>query len=248
MKLIVLKIEKIKEGENIILFPVLIQNENRNYLIDCGYEETFQELKSELEVLGIGIKDLTGVIITHDDYDHIGGLKLLKKENSSLKIYCGEYEKDSVSGMTKSERLIQVEASLDTLQKEYKEWTLNFIQKLKSIQRFEVDYSFTDNECFEIDIMVVYTPGHTKGHISLFYSKERILVAGDALVIEKGEFNIANPNFTMNMEAAVKSVEKIKTLNPQKIICYHGGIMDKYINKQLEDVIDKYKNHTQHFV
>ena len=37
MKLRVLEIEKIIDGENKIIFPVLIQNENRNYLVDCGY-------------------------------------------------------------------------------------------------------------------------------------------------------------------------------------------------------------------
>lgn len=63
MKISVLKIEKIIEGEKVILFPVLLQQENRNYIVDCGYEETYEELKSELELLDIGIKDLTGVII-----------------------------------------------------------------------------------------------------------------------------------------------------------------------------------------
>ncbi len=30
-------------------------------------------------------------------------------------------------------------------------------------------------------------------------------------------------------------------LNPQRIICYHGGVMDKNIDKELEELIDKYK-------
>ncbi|WP_439182636.1 MBL fold metallo-hydrolase [Carboxylicivirga taeanensis] len=120
MKLIVLKIEKIIDGENIVLFPVLIQSKNRNYLIDCGYKETYPELKSQLNLHGVEIKDLSGVLVTHDDYDHLGSLKLMKQENIDLKVYCGEYEKDSISGLTKSERLIQAEASLDSIPKEYK--------------------------------------------------------------------------------------------------------------------------------
>lgn len=241
MKLVALKIEKIVEGENVVLFPVLIQNEGRNYLVDCGYEETFEEVKSQLETLGVEIKDLTGVVITHDDHDHLGGLKLLKQNNSSIKVYCGEFEKDSVSGITKSERLAQAESSLAAIPEDYKTWALNFIRILKSVQRFGVDRTLADNEYFENDITVIHTPGHTKGHISLFYPKEKTLIAGDSLVIEDGKLNIANPHFTLNIEAAIKSVEKIKMLNPQRIICYHGGVMDKNIDKELEELIDKYK-------
>lgn len=246
MKLIVLKIEKVIEGENVILFPVLIKQESRNYLVDCGYEETFEELKSELELVEIEIKDLTGVIITHDDYDHLGSIKLLKQNNKNLKIYCGEYEKDSVSGVTKSERLIQAELSLNEMPNEYKNWAINFIQKLKNIERVNVDKGLADMEYFDDNIVVVHTPGHTKGHISLFIPKAKILIAGDSLVIENGEFNIANPSFTLDMKSAIESVEKIRSLNPRKVICYHGGILDKEIDKKLNELIDKYKNYTKH--
>lgn len=242
MKLKVLKIEKIIEGENIEIFPVLIQNDDRNYLVDCGYEATFEELKSKLNFHKVRIQDLTGVIITHDDYDHLEGLKSLKNRNANLKVFCGEFEKDSVSGAIKSERLIQAEASLPTIPEEFKTWSLNFIHKLKNVQRFEVNHTLTDNEFFENDIIVIHTPGHTKGHISLFCTSEKTLIAGDALVVEEGKFNIANPNFTLDMEAALNSVEKIKTLNPKKIICYHGGIMEENIEKELEGLIDRYKN------
>lgn len=247
MRLVVLKLEKTIGSENITIFPVLIQNKDHYYLVDCGYEETYEVLKSELEKLGIRPLDLTGVIITHDDYDHLGALKLLKKENTSLKIYCGEYERDSVTGLVKSERLIQAESNLDTIPAENKEWALNFIHKLKSIKRFDVDYTFTDNECFESDFIIIHTPGHTKGHISLFYPKEKTVIAGDSIVMENGEFCIANPTFTLDMSSAIKSVEKIRSLNPHKIICYHGGIVDHDINKKLTELIEKYKNQPNHF-
>ena len=241
MKLIVLKIEKIIEGEHVTLFPALIQNESHNYLVDCGYEETFEELKYELELSGVDIKDLTGVIITHDDLDHLGGLKFLKLYNRNLKVYCGEYEKNSVAGLTKSERLIQAENSLDMLPGEHQGWALEFIKKLQNIERFDVDAIFKDNEIFENELLIVHTPGHTQGHISLYLIKEKILIAGDAVVNEHGELNIANPNYTLDIETAVKSVIKIKKLNPAKIICYHGGILDKGIKKKLTVLIDKYK-------
>ncbi len=242
MKVEILEIEKAIEGEHIVLFPVLLQDAWRNYLIDCGYEETSEELEHELKALGIEPEDLTGVIITHDDHDHLGGLNFLKKKNKNLKVICGEHEKDSVSGKIKSERLVQAETSLKTILDEYMDWALNFIEKLKKVQRFAVDEVLSDNAIFEEELIAVHTPGHTKGHISLYFPKEKTVVAGDALVIENGEFNIANPAFTLDLKQALKSVEKIKNLNPLKIICYHGGMMENNVNEKLATLLDTYRN------
>lgn len=242
MKLTVLKIKRVTPEETNEIFPVLLQQDERSYLVDCGYEETAEALKAELENCGIALKDLTGIIITHDDYDHLGGLKHLKHVNQHLKIYCGEQEADSVSGLVKPERLIQAETSLESVPPELRDWAENFIHRLKKVQRFGVDKGFADQEIFEQEILVVHTPGHTMGHISLFLINEMTLIAGDALVIEEGRFNIANPDFTLDLETAVKSVEKIRKLNPRKIICYHGGVMAGNIDAELEALIMRYQN------
>ena len=236
-----LKIEKIIDGENAVFYPVLIQQESRNYLVDCGYEETYEEIKSELALIGIYIPDLTGVIITHDDHDHLGCLYQLKQNNKNLNIFCGEHEKQAVSGETKSERLNQAELLFDEMPQEFKNWAENFIKKLKNIKRVEVDKVFKDNELFEEEIIIVNTPGHSKGHISLFLPKTKILIAGDAIVVQNGEFDIANTSYTLDMKNTIKSVEKIRSLKPLKVICYHGGVLDEDIYKKLSDLIRKYQ-------
>jgi len=241
MNLKVFKIEKKIDNENVVIFPTLIQNGRRNYLVDCGYEETFDEFELGLKGLGINIEDLTGIIITHDDIDHLGGLHLFKRKNKNLKVYSSLIEKDSVSGKIKSERLVQAKSLLENVADEHKTWALNFIQKLEKIRRFNVDETFKDRDHFENDITVIHTPGHTKGHISLFYKKEKTLIAGDAMIIENDTFNLANPAFTLNVKVAIKSIEKIIHLNPIKIICYHGGTMENNIDEKLKNLIKKFQ-------
>lgn len=241
MELKILKIEKTIGNEDVVIFPVLIQFEDRNYLIDCGYEETVDELVSELNASGLALSELTGVIISHDDHDHLGGLSALKNRNKALKIYCGSIETDSVSGKIKSERLVQAENSLCGIPEEYKEWALGFIDMLKRVQRVSVDECFEDNEVFENEMLILHTPGHTKGHISFYFPKEKILIAGDAVVVENGEPDIANPAYTLDIKQAVSSVEKIKALAPAKIICYHGGVFDDRIDEKLTGLIDRYR-------
>jgi glyoxylase-like metal-dependent hydrolase (beta-lactamase superfamily II) len=234
------KIEKEINKENVSLFPSLIENSGRLYLIDCGYDETFENFLNELNLLNFNLHQIEGIIISHDDIDHLGGLKKFKEKKPTIKVYCSELEELSVSGSVKSERLIQAENLQEKLPNEYKNWALGFIGALKNIKRYKVDKTFDDGEIFEEDIQIVHTPGHTKGHISLFIQSTKTMIANDALVIENGEFEIANPAFTLDMQAALESVQKIKNLNPQKIICYHGGIMEENIDTKLNTLLSRY--------
>jgi glyoxylase-like metal-dependent hydrolase (beta-lactamase superfamily II) len=234
------KIEKEINNEKVAFFPSLIEKRGRLYLIDCGYEETFENFLTELNLLNFSIQQIEGIIISHDDIDHLGGLIMFKENKPTIKVYCSGLEELSVSGRVKSERLIQAEKLQEKLPNEYKNWALGFIEALKNIKRFKVDKTFEDGEIFEEDIQIVHTPGHTKGHISLFIRSSKTLIANDALVIENGEFEIANPAFTLDMYAAIESVQKIKHLNPQKIICYHGGIMEENIHAKLNTLLSRY--------
>jgi glyoxylase-like metal-dependent hydrolase (beta-lactamase superfamily II) len=240
MKITTLKIEKTINSVQVTLFPTVVQVNNKTLLIDCGYEETFDEFVSALEALGIPLKDLHAIIISHDDIDHLGALHLFKKANKDIQIYCSLIEEPSVSGKIKSERLIQAETSLENLPEDYKEWAKNFISQLNSIQRVPVDQTLRENDRILDELIVINTPGHTKGHISIYIPSENTVIANDAIVIEEEELNIANPQFTLDLAAAINSVEKIRDLKPLKLICYHGGIITVDLENKLNNLLAKY--------
>ena len=68
---------------------------------------------------------------------------------------------------------------------------------------------------------IMETPGHTSGHISLYFPLS--IITGDAAVNEENKMAIANPHFCLDIEKAEQSLKKIKSLNPKNIYCYHGG-------------------------
>lgn len=79
----------------------------------------------------------------------------------------------------------------------------------------------------------LYTPGHTEGHVSLFWDSDRVLIAGDALTTTKQESlssvltqkeKIKGPPayLTTDWPAARKSVETLKNLNPDIVVPSHG--------------------------
>jgi competence protein ComEC len=57
---------------------ILIQNEGKTFLVDCGgdYSETAADIAAS-KLLSQGISHLDGVIVTHYDADHAGGIPLL---------------------------------------------------------------------------------------------------------------------------------------------------------------------------
>lgn len=241
MKIATFRIEKTLDNIQIILYPTILHVNGRYYLIDCGYEETFDEFLTALDTLGISPGDLHAIIISHDDIDHLGALHLFRSVNRDLVVYCSEIEEPSVSGKIKSERLMQAENSLAHIPHEYENFAIQFIDKLKGIRRLEVNQTVKDNEEIEPGVVVFNTPGHTKGHISIYIPGEGTVIANDAVVINGGELDIANPVYTLDMNQAVKSVEKIRDLRPDKLICYHGGIMETNVVEKLNSLVLKYK-------
>lgn len=226
--------------KEIILNPSVILDKDEVLLVDCCYEGSLPLIAEQLARHGLKAGDLTGIIISHDDIDHIGGLFEIKTSYQSIKIYTSEIEAPYLSGEKKSLRLEQAESLLDSLPDEQKAWAVEFVKDLKSIKRIAADSTFRFDHQFSENIRIINTPGHTPGHISIYFPIEKTLIANDAVVVEKGELEIANPHFALNLDEAVRSVKKISQLEIDKLICYHGGVVTGDIRKKLNDLSSRY--------
>ena len=68
---------------------ILLRLNGQDYLVDTGSKESYDQMEDALRMLGVG--RLAGVIITHTDKDHVGGLKkLLKSEIDVERVYAGK--------------------------------------------------------------------------------------------------------------------------------------------------------------
>lgn len=63
-----------------------ISSENTHILVDAGIN--LKRISDALKTLGIGVSDLSGVVVTHEHEDHISGLSALA--NAGVKIYAHE--------------------------------------------------------------------------------------------------------------------------------------------------------------
>ncbi|HFJ9293775.1 TPA: MBL fold metallo-hydrolase [Bacillus cereus] len=224
MKIIELPIEFEFNGQKQCIYPSLIILHNELTLVDTGYPSFLPLIENAILKHGYEIKNLKNIIITHYDDDHIGSLYDFKLKYPQINVIASEIESNYISGDIKSERLVQAEEMLERMPNEDKEFGKWFIQQLKNIKHISVDEKVHDgqmilnNEC-----QIVATPGHTSGHISLYFPNLDCVITGDAAVQENRGLVIANTNFCLDIEKAKQSLNRIKSFKATQYYCYHGG-------------------------
>ncbi len=223
-----------------VIHPVVLETESGLILFDAGYPGQLDDFKSALAAIGFSISDLYMIVISHHDHDHMGSLKAILDENPSIVVVSGTAEEAYVSGEAKSLRLEQAEEYNQTLTGDARTFGDQFAAYLATIEPVKVRRSVGDNEALCPGVRVIHTSGHTPGHISLYLEEEEILLAGDALAIEDGKLIIPNIQFTLNLEEAGKSVEKIRNMKISKIICYHGNSYDGDAGFGLDQLLEDF--------
>ncbi|MFM1652294.1 MBL fold metallo-hydrolase [Brevibacillus sp. B_LB10_24] len=230
-------------GQKQVITPVLLQDERDTILVDCGYPDFVPLLADAASRHGIRLDSLTKLIVTHHDMDHIGSLAALKRAYPGIEIIAHEMEAPYIEGAKKALRLEQAESTFDVLPAEAKPHAQQFIRFLQSIEPSSVDRTAASDErlpwCGGIDI--VHTPGHTLGHISLYLPASKTLIAGDAVVIEDGKLDIANPQYAWDLKEAVRSVKRLLDYEIEQLICYHGGLFRGDVKQSLRQLIHAYK-------
>jgi glyoxylase-like metal-dependent hydrolase (beta-lactamase superfamily II) len=140
-----------------------------------------------------------------------------------------------IEGKEKSLRLVQAESIYDSLPEEQREGARHFAAYLESIEPTKVDILLNDGDWFDIcgGFKIIATPGHMPGHISIYLPESKTLISGDALVVQKGELEIANPQYSLDIEGTRASALNLSKLDIERVICYHGGLFDGDVHSAL---------------
>lgn len=167
---------------------------------------------------------MKNIIITHYDDDHIGALYEFVEKYPSVTVMASEVETPSISGLVKSERLVQAEALLVEMPEEEQASGEEFVQLLKNLRHVPVNQTVREGQCIlDGKCQVLATPGHTSGHISLYFPELSSVITGDAAVSEENELAVANPQYCFDLESAEQSLNRLQALNARSYYCYHGG-------------------------
>ncbi|HOV13615.1 MAG TPA: MBL fold metallo-hydrolase [Spirochaetota bacterium] len=179
----------------------LIKSNNGYIAIDSGINEV--NITNELKKLNIDSSLIHTLLLTHSDYDHIGGKSAFK----NAKIYISEKEELLVTGKV----------------------ARKFFMKNKIDLKYSI---IKDEEILEIDgvkIKCLIVPGHTYGSAS-YLVNDKFLFTGDNLSIDKtGAIGLFPDFFNNNTKLQRESLEKLSKLEGVELILTgHHGITTNF--------------------
>jgi glyoxylase-like metal-dependent hydrolase (beta-lactamase superfamily II) len=198
-------------------------------LVDTGLPGQLDTIATKLADASVRVQDLKQIILTHQDIDHVGSLHDLVQA-SGARVLAHAVEVPYIDG-SEPPRFARPEALAQR-------------PELRAVaERFQatpVDEPLQDGALLDLagGVRVIFTPGHTPGHMCLYHERTGTLIAGDALTSNEGQLMGPNEGATPDMPTASQSVQKLAQLDVRTIICYHGGVVNEDANAQLRRVAE----------
>jgi len=211
-----IKLEMNAGGNPFVVHTAVLQDESGAILVDTGIPGQVEVIQKALDEAGVPFASLNKIIITHQDRDHIGSLpELIAAAKGNIEVLAHEVAIPYLEGKTP------------------------LIKSGTLAPPVKVDRALQDGDILPDcgGIQVIYTPGHSPDHISLYHIPSKTLIAGDALTAEDGVLMPFNPDFTPDKKTALQSIAKLLELEIETVIAYHGGVCTGDVKKRLQDMI-----------
>jgi glyoxylase-like metal-dependent hydrolase (beta-lactamase superfamily II) len=203
---------------NTVANPYLLIDPDGLTLIDAGLPGSHRKILRYLAGLGYASGDLKRILITHADFDHVGGLAPLKAATGA-RVFASPVEAQAIAEGHASRPLKPRSAITKFL--------FDLMAGLFKPAPVKVDELLADGQILPVlgGLRIVETPGHTPGHISLFAPAAGILFCGDSIV--SGETGLRGSSGANNWDQAKsdESVRKQATLGARILCSGHGPVV-----------------------
>ena len=211
-------------GPTTLNLALILDEQHGPTLVDTGVPGQLDALEAALAELQLKVTDLQRIILTHQDLDHIGSLAEVVRV-SGAEVLAHADDAPYIEGrlpLLKLPSPEQREAMFANLPPQVRE---AFSQPLAPVK---VNRTLEDGERLELGggVQVIFTPGHTPGHISLYLQRSRVLISGDALASSEGRLLGPPERATPDMAEAHASVVKLAKLDVGTVLTYHGGVVE----------------------
>jgi glyoxylase-like metal-dependent hydrolase (beta-lactamase superfamily II) len=227
----------------------LFEIDGNKVLIDAGLNmgNWKRKLISALDKIGLNINDINYCIVSHIHLDHIGLVKTLKRKNPELKIVMNDITHKILKWETSEGNLKEMKEEANRVADLMVKYGIAEDQSQKVVQFFtfwprylqyqKPDIIVNDGDTILEDLEIIWTPGHSFGHICIFNKKRRYLFVGDHILSRItphiGNFVISpalrdkykNHNFDNILHHYLKSLDRIDNFAPKIIFPAHQDII-----------------------
>lgn len=189
---------------------LVIQKDGSLTLIDTGTSTGGKKILDYIKTnLSKQPSDLKTIVLTHSHIDHVRGVLAIKKATGA-KVAIHEMDADYISGKKKPPS---------------PKGAMGFIFRIVSVffrsPTFEPDAKLKESDKIE-DLVVLHTPGHTPGSISLYDKERKLIFVGDAITNRGGKLSGSPRRFNADLQEANKSIGKISTFDFEVLLSGHG--------------------------
>ncbi|SHI20672.1 Glyoxylase, beta-lactamase superfamily II [Sporobacter termitidis DSM 10068] len=208
-------------------------------LVDTGLPGFLQKIEETMAKEGLQLSEVTKIIITHHDGDHIGSLKAVLDKYPGIEVLSTAEQAPYIEGKQRPLRLQLAEKKYASCTSEEEKRALaEEIQRLSVLETIGKVTVVADGQVLpERGIKIIEVSGHMPGHLCVYVPADKALITGDALTAREGRLNPPDPKFTLDMPTAMKSLEKLLDYDIENVVCYHGGLVTGNIGERLREII-----------
>jgi glyoxylase-like metal-dependent hydrolase (beta-lactamase superfamily II) len=188
-------------------------------LVDPGPSSALAGLTAGLDAMGIALRDVTAILVTHIHLDHSGVVGTLVRDNPGLRVYVhargAPHLVDPGKLLASATRLYGDE--MDRLWGEVRPVPEQRLVVLHGGERIEEGGRLFD---------VAYTPGHASHHVSYFAKDAGVAFVGDTAgvrVMPGGDVLPPTPPPDIDLEAWAGSLARIEQWHPDTLFLTHFG-------------------------
>jgi glyoxylase-like metal-dependent hydrolase (beta-lactamase superfamily II) len=187
-------------------------------LIDAGLPGSHKKILRYMAGLGYAPRGLKRIIITHADFDHVGGLAALKAATGA-RLFANATEAEALA-LGRSSRPLKP-ANV------FAKFLYGIMGRMFKASPVQVDEFLADGQVIPIldGLRVLETFGHTPGHISLFAPSAGILFSGDSIVSEKRGLRGSSGSNNWDQDRSDESVRKQAALGARILCSGHGPVV-----------------------
>ncbi len=199
-----------------ILFPInayLVREADGYTLVDTGLSATGKALVAKLLTMALPV---ARIALTHAHGDHVGGLDRVHAAFPDAEVAISARDARALAG----------DLRLDPQEPQAK-LRGSYVTVKTQPTRLLVPGDRVGS------LEVVAAPGHTPGQVAFLDTRDRTLIAGDALQTRGGVAvaGIARPFFpfvamgTWHLPTALESARRLRALNPSRLAIGHGIVL-----------------------
>ncbi|MCL5951040.1 MAG: MBL fold metallo-hydrolase [Chloroflexi bacterium] len=182
--------------ERVVYFHLVCGREAAQ--IDAGVAGRLDNLAALVRSSGRELAQIDRLILSHGHPDHIGGaLAFRRATGCSVSAHRGDLQ------------------WIEDVKQQYSERPVPGFHHLVQ-GSVQVDYLLEDGERIDLgddsQLHVIFTPGHSKGHLAFWHERDRVLIAGDSIPVP-GQIPIYD-----DMLASLQSLTRLESIQGIEVL------------------------------